>query len=166
MGHAIQIFVAPLRALRAFQQAVPEVQLYALTPAAPLLVLPLTEDLHDALHRAYGTGEWLERGPRLTSSDLAFAANASVAGALAYLETDYFGGTGEQSAVVWQYGRLSFGPAHMASDAPRPPHLRPINAALKALGLIAARGLDEFDTFGLGHYRSNDAIIERAMPDG
>lgn len=62
------------------------------------------------------------------------------------LYTDYFGGVGEQYAAFYKDGvclyenNNSFGA---------------INLALKDLDVIVEEGKDEFDTLGLGRYRSN-----------
>jgi hypothetical protein len=39
--------------------------------------------------------------------------------------------------------------------------LRGINAALRHLGVVAAPGLDEFDTVGLGNHRSFHVLDDR-----
>ena len=57
-----------------------------------------------SLHAAYGTGDWLEEGALLTATDLAFAASASRAAPLAYLQTDIFGSEGEQSRCFGAMG--------------------------------------------------------------
>jgi len=63
----------------------------------------------------------------------------------AYVETDYFGGCGDQSAKAWLDGR------RIPSDS--------IDQALKIIGVICAPDLDEFDTINLGKYRSDEEII-------
>lgn len=64
---------------------------------------------------------------------------------IARITTDYFGGAGEQSVKIWERDKFirlnnSFGP---------------INEALSYLGVRRKNGMDEFDTVGLGNYRSN-----------
>jgi hypothetical protein len=166
MGHDVRLFVGHPQVLARYLAAVPAARIHALTAGAPLAVLSLDDDLHDQLHRAYGTGEWLDSGPSLTSTDMAFAARASEGGALAYVQTAYFGGSGLQNAVLWIGGAVAMKPAvldkHAAGNRPRPTW--PINAALRGLGVRAAAGHDEFDTFGLGGYRNHEAILARAMP--
>lgn len=152
--------------LAGYGRIVPRLRLFALTSGAGLLVIPLDDDLHDALHRAYPAGEWGNPSVRLSSGDMAFAAGASKAGALAYLETNYFGGLGFQSCVLWRDGALEIAPRQLdiARDGSFPSAERPINRALAALGVERIDGKDEFDSFGLGFYRSNDAIWEMARP--
>ena len=63
----------------------------------------------------------------------------------AIIFTDYFGGVGEQGAVVYEDGkRLSVKKTH------------PINWALNRLGVKRIDKQDEFDTVGLGKYRNFD----------
>jgi hypothetical protein len=164
MGHNVRLFAGSARVLAAYRALAPMARTFALTSGAGVLVLPLDDDLHDTLHRAYGTGEWSEGPPLLSSGDMAFAAKASERGPLAYLETSYFGGAGHQTAVVWQGGEVLMGPMVLrrADQAERPAGLWPINAALRQLGVGAHEGEDEFQSFGLGFYRSNEDIWSMA----
>ena len=69
-------------------------------------------------------------------------------GPVAYIETDYFGGVGEQAAAAWDQGKIMCGPDKAA--------IGPINAALQALGVSAQQHCDLFDAVGLQHHRSMD----------
>ncbi|MEV6432434.1 hypothetical protein [Nocardia sp. NPDC051463] len=62
--------------------------------------------------------------------------------------TDYFGGVGEQWAAVSNDGRAVRS-------------VNTINEALRAIGIIAAPGSDEFDTTGLPDHRSTPDYLER-----
>ncbi|MEV6278857.1 hypothetical protein [Nocardia sp. NPDC051832] len=66
----------------------------------------------------------------------------------AVVATDYFGGAGDQYAAVSVDG----GPIHS---------VRLINDALRVLGIRPAKGLDEFDTVGLGSHRSTPDYMDR-----
>jgi hypothetical protein len=70
----------------------------------------------------------------------------------AVVETDYFGGQGDQAAAVYHGGREVMAPAAAAFG--------PINEALRHLGVRAAAGLDEFDTVGLGRFRDFDDFFD------
>lgn len=165
MGHNVRAFAGPIAALRPFLALARGARAYALTAAADTLVLPVTDDLHDTLHAVYGTGEWLTEGPRLSTGDMAFAATASRGTVLAYVETNYFGGEGEQSAMLWRDGSEVLRPTRMATATARtrPPYLWPVNVALRGLGITALAGQDEFTTFGLGHFRSVEDIMDHAV---
>lgn len=164
MGHRVRAFAGPLTALRPFVAAAPGARVFELFPGAPLPVLPLDEAVHEALHAAYGTGNWIEDGPLLSSSDLAFAAKASRGAALAYVETDYFGGAGRQCAVLWRDGAVVLKPTAMDADTGRnrPRSLWPINMALKGLGVVARGGGDEFTALGLDRWRHTEDIVAGA----
>lgn len=86
-------------------------------------------------------------------SDLAHEAAESLAsvagvGKIIYVEVDYFGNAGGQSAIGWQDGRCCFGPKHAPGDI--------VNQAARFLGVQAASGQDEFDTLGLGAHRKTE----------
>lgn len=164
MGHCIRIFAGSPEVLGAYCRVLPLAQLFALTSQATVLVLPLDDDLHDALHHVYPAGTWDEEAVRLSSGDMAFAAAASAAGPLAYLETNYFGGMGFQSAALWNGGRLVIRPSklNVALDGPVAWSERPINRVLAAMGVVRVEARDEFDSFGLGFYRSNESIWSMA----
>jgi hypothetical protein len=66
---------------------------------------------------------------------------------IVHVETDYFGGAGEQSAAFWD-GKGAKTYKAKRSGA--------IDHALNLLGIQALDGVDEFDTLGLGNYRSNE----------
>lgn len=63
-----------------------------------------------------------------------------------YVETDYFGGSGEQNCVTYQGD-------HQIDD-----NLK-INQGLKFLGIIKTENCDEFDSVGLGNFRSNEDLF-------
>lgn len=165
MAHHLHLFAGHLEVLRRYTEIVPQAKLYRLSAGAELAVLPVDDDALDALHKIYGTGEWNDT-LRLTSTDLAFAAETSRRGSLAYLETDYFGGTGAQAAAMWSGGALALRPLAMSTEngIGRPPATWPINAALRLLGVEPPAGFDAFEAFGLGRYRSITDVATRALP--
>jgi hypothetical protein len=171
MAHRMRLLVGPRASLRPFAVIAPSARAFATTPAQALLVLPLTDDVHAALHGVYGTGEWLDFAtegshPLLTTTDMAFAANASKGSALVWLEVDP-GGQGEQIAAAWIDGGLQMKPTLLREGERRQPSLRPINAALRMLGVVASGApqlVDEFETLGLHLYLSDADIVARATP--
>jgi hypothetical protein len=74
-------------------------------------------------------------------------ARASIRGEIAYIEAEFFGGTGAQVNILFQHG------ASVAGVAVGP---REINRALQFLGVAASPGRDEFDTVGLGKHRDTE----------
>lgn len=80
--------------------------------------------------------------------ELALAAATEAGGGLAYAETEYFGGTGDQSAMAFVDGREAVAPQRARGGGGA------INQALRAIGVVRSVADDEFDTIGLGERRS------------
>jgi len=79
---------------------------------------------------------------------------------MAYVETECFGGYGSQWSFVMTGGKLVFGPFYHGPRGVReievdlPISDRPINKALRYLGVRKRGALDEFDALGLREFRS------------
>ncbi len=82
-------------------------------------------------------------------------AGIGAAGEYALIETDYFGGHGDQVAAVYRKGveEPLFASQRVRRGA--------INDALRKIGVRACKGMDEFDTLGLGRHRDFDHYFER-----
>ena len=95
-------------------------------------------------------------------------AACSAAGPLAYIEADYFGGAGMQTAQVWDAAQVVLGPLHLAAGEPFPAIGSPISQALRRLGAttngyrIVGFDIDEFDAVGLGRHRDTDDWLPRS----
>jgi hypothetical protein len=75
---------------------------------------------------------------------------------LAYVQTEYFGGPGEQAAMVWAAGSVVFGPVKTSEE----PLLEgAVNRAVRYLGVERGAVRDEFDALGLGRHRSNETWL-------
>lgn len=71
---------------------------------------------------------------------------------ICHIETDYFGGFGDQSAKLFRGKKIL-----IDLDTRIDPVCSPINEALKMMGGVERKsGMDEFDTIGLGRYRTNE----------
>lgn len=88
-------------------------------------------------------------------------------GRCAYIETAYFGGIGVQISETWENGKKIDGPLISYDGIKNKREYEdvtivdyPINQALKNIGVYCQEGKDEFDTVGLGKYRSNRKIFE------
>jgi len=168
MTQSVRMFVGPKAGLRPYLGLVPTARVFALLPGASVFVLPLTEEVQEGLHRAYGTGEWLvdqaeAMQPLLTSTDARFAASASRRSAVAFIETDYEGERGVQAAATWIDGGVAQRLSILAAGSSRARALWPINSALRLLGVAVAGHADEFDAFGLSRYRTNEDVRARGI---
>ena len=70
---------------------------------------------------------------------------------LAYIETDYFGGVGTQSGILYENGNISI-PLCSGEGS--------INILLRELGVWREVNKDEFDSLNLGIYRRMDKWIK------
>lgn len=94
-----------------------------------------------------------------TRFDTGPLADCSEHGAVAYVEAEYFGGAGTQSAQVWEGGETVLGPLHVDEDEPVPADGSPISQALRRLGVLKGDHFDEFDAVGLGRHRYTDGWL-------
>ena len=100
-------------------------------------------------------GDEIEPFYNLTDEIRKLAIALSFEGKCTYIETEYFGGVGEQMAIAWHNGKCIF-EASTADNA--------VNQALKVLGVVLPhRYTDEFSTLGLGRYRSNQKVIDEFL---
>jgi hypothetical protein len=76
---------------------------------------------------------------------------------IGYIETDYFGGTGTQTAILFDNGKV-YGPYHTntVKQAPK----RAINTILEKLGVSKQHYWDEFEAIGLSDFRNNSVMID------
>ena len=131
---------------------------------ALIVIVPLKQNLHmipigTALQKSLDDGkltiQFHEEHPfhRLYGAIKTSVLNASLVGRIAYVEAEFFGGMGYQSAVLWEAGKAILGP-FLAQNLP----LRemPINRVLREMGVQTIDEMDEFDTLGLGLYRYTD----------
>jgi hypothetical protein len=117
-----------------------------------LWLLPMTDALFDAI-TVTGAPE-LDGFWKAPAGFGRMLAACSATGPVAYIEADYFGGTGTQSAQVWDAGKVVLGPLRLAEGEPWPPPGSPISQALRRLGATKGAHHDEFDAVGLGRHRA------------
>lgn len=119
-----------------------------------LSMLPMTDDYFDAVSvpgAAKLPGFW-----KVPAGFGSLLTACSELGPVAYVEADYFGGAGSQSAQVWHRGTVILGPLRVAVGERPPSAGSPLSQALRALGVHRGRHLDEFDAAGLGRHRHTE----------
>jgi hypothetical protein len=82
-----------------------------------------------------------------------FARHLSRNGLVAYVEATFTGGYGGHATMLWEYGKRLDPPGNN------------INIILKRLGVVCSSRHDEFDTVGLGRYRSTKRWFEASSSD-
>jgi len=148
MGHSVHLIIGRGEAVAAFLRQWPGSRSVELRGG--WLAIPVDQQLYDAIeaqHPGAVRPSGLDVSPFGLSESLA-AATAN-GGGLAYIETEYFGGTGGQSATAFVDGQQVMAPQTARGGA------GPINQALRRIG-VQRTDLDEFDTIGLGERRSMD----------
>lgn len=154
MGFSLEAVIAAEAVLRRLAAAASIVPLHG-----PLSMLPMTDEYYDAVSVPDAPkldGFW--KVPAGFGSSL---AACSELGPVAYVEADYFGGVGSQSAQVWHRGTVALGPLLVAVGERPPTAGSPISQALRALGVRRGTHFDEFDAVGLGRYRDTEDWLVR-----
>ncbi len=115
-----------------------------------IFIIPMTEELYDEINElkiSEDVGSLTYMSTNIENKILSLIDDKCIG----YIEAEYFGGQGGQSAILWQQGErytlYSFG--HGV-----------INLLLKHLGVSAEIGFDEFDTISLGRYRNTEEWLE------
>ncbi len=158
MGHNIQGFIARDEGLRKESGVLPGSRVIPLSLGFGFL--PVNEQLcgdNDPVP--------FEHMLRLSAQLGAWAESVSANFPVAYIETDYFGGIGCQSALAWVGEKMVFGPVQTSSSwvdgkyVSTPLLDKAINQALRLIGVVRGLVLDEFDALGLDRHRSNESWL-------
>jgi hypothetical protein len=118
-----------------------------------ITMFPLDGKHCDYWSEKLGVHGSLSRRPQLNEPVVHHMVNAIADDPLfAVIDTDFFGGIGDQAAAVYR------GPKEVI--APWVGYRGPINHALHELGVIPRGALDLFDTVGLREHRDFDDLYE------
>jgi hypothetical protein len=147
MGHYISGFIAQSEQLMAAAETLPHAQVCSLRLG--FAFLPLT----DAIASPDDPMSKYKQLIQLTQPMADWADAQSWRFPIAYIETEYFGGSGGQGAVLWRDGKIMFGPvrtndAVVLLDGA-------INIAVRQIGVERGQAIDEFAALGLDRYRDN-----------
>ena len=160
MGHSIRGFVARPETLQAIRARFPAAKLVGLD--AGFALVPGTDALIAEIDAADPTDEGMARSIDFLFDHpamLRLLADASAQGPIAFVETDYFEGRGAQVATACVGGSVVTSKERQGEGQGE---ARPINSALRAIGVARAPGEDEFDTVCLGKFRSMAAFESAA----
>jgi len=153
MGYEIRAFVAKKGTFEKFKALSPYVTVAELNQGFDLMLTDWC--LSEALEIPDHSEVEGYVGLMLNRSTIEIAAKLSRTVPIAYIEADYHGGHGYQSAVVLKDGKVILKPDNngVFNRSSSIGSTSPINAALRALGVIVER-TDEFETIGLSDHRS------------
>jgi hypothetical protein len=114
-------------------------------------MVPLTDELKDDIDDLVGNENIVhDCFEKLSYSICEVILDTARSYEVAYIETEYFGGEGGQSAMVWKDGKVVFGPTSSKDTD------SPINEALKTIGVRVIKKQDEFDEMKLGWNRDTE----------
>ena len=134
-----------LRGLLLPASVVPPADLHSVILPQSLTLIPLPDDVLDALPEASLPVTPTAGFTHLTGPLEVLIGQLSQAGRVAYVEAEYFGGTGSQVAAVWDGGRVLWGLERGERG--------PVNHALRLLGVRRTDSHDEFGSVGLDRHR-------------
>ena len=146
MGHSVHLIIGKDAAIAAFLNQWPLARTVDLRGGWQ--AIPVDEALYAAIeakHPGAIRPSGLDVSPLGLSE--ALAAATAKGGGLAYVETEYFGGTGAQAATAFIDGHEVVAPQSAKAAGP-------INQALRRIGVTRTDANDEFDTLGLGERRT------------
>ena len=116
-----------------------------------LALIPITDELLNEMDAPGDCGQFYNFTPGVAQWLRAISAAAPTA----YVEAEFFGGVGGQSAVVWAGGEQLLAPTHEPEA---------INIALRLLGVSRGTSHDEFDAIGLPRHRHTNGWLADAIP--
>lgn len=150
MGHFVTGIIVIESDVESIAAKTPFKQFYSLSQG--FVIFPLTDELIDECIPSPQSFN-IEEFTYLSEELVDMLSRASHEKFVAYIETEYFGGEGLQSATVFKNGRVVYGPKQA--------DIGPINEALKMIGAIKKSGChDEFESIGLAGFRSCEDLLE------
>jgi hypothetical protein len=151
MAYDIQALIA--RAVVLGPHSVHSPDIHLVTLAQELVLMPMSEQLHDRLSTPDGDSLGFWGFPPGFAEVL---AAWSAAGPIAYVEAEFFGGVGEQRTAVWDRGMVVLGPLFCGEGESIPAAGTPISQALRRLGVTSHGEVDEFTAVGMARHRNTE----------
>lgn len=160
MAHIIQVIIGKTERIKALAEKWADAVCIELEQ--DIAFIPFSDKLSEHIQ---GSAEDEEISPsepfyKATLSLFELLQEESFSGSVGYLETEYFGGTGGQAAILFDKG-IVFGPYKTENEWDKDlqeftefmPDKGAINKILKQLNVSKQNFFDEFDAIGLGHFR-------------
>lgn len=142
MGHCIQVFIGKQELIE--KLAVEQNQTFVSLKQgyAMMYLLDQYDEILESVNVRYEFEETLDY---FTSEIHDMMQQYSLYDMLAYIETDYSGGFGTQAGVLFSDGKMIIAPTKEKGI---------IDKILRQMGVCRETEKDEFDSLGLGNYRS------------
>ncbi|KRD58510.1 hypothetical protein ASE40_19475 [Flavobacterium sp. Root935] len=151
MGHCLQAFICTKtdseNFAKSFKNAI------SISLGQGIALVPMTEELFDEINNSQTSG-FIKNFKFINENIEEIILKIIENKKLAYVESEYFGSTGSQKAIIWnQKNREQV--LVLGKDN--------INNVLKYFGVIADEGIDEFQTLGFHNNRSTQKWIENTL---
>ncbi len=154
MSYQLQAVIAPAGTLRRAVDR--DADMHVIDLALGMAMMPMTHALFDRVTDIEAEALGFAMLPGGFGETLAVW---SVDGPVAYVEADFFGGIGSQTAAVWSGGVLVFGPLHHPVGDSFPADGSPISQALRRMGVERGTARDEFTAVGLDRHRDHEGWL-------
>lgn len=171
MSHHIQVIIGKEEIINDFKSR--WIHAYKLPLKQGFALIPLTDDLLDDITELMDNGKEKPYPPfyQLNASLDELLKSESHKRQLAYLETEYFGGSGFQLAILYENQSVGLGPLKtetiwnekLMSYEKVPNEKNAINQVLERIGVRQIGEKDEFDSMELSFYRSNEKIVKKRL---
>ncbi len=143
MGYFLQALIGKSQTLKANVSLFQSARIVLLEQ--DIAIIPITDELCEEID-AISQIE-VEGFEKLFPEIEEWAQRISTTGLVAYIEAEFFGGDGSQSAIAWNAGSRVLEPIREQNA---------INCVLKLLGVDRKNAHDEFDAVGLGKHRDTN----------
>jgi hypothetical protein len=168
LSHVLHSIIGPREAIEEFSNRWRLA--YPISLPQNFVMIPFTAALFDDIAELMNI---LDPDPfvefeRLSASAEIVLREVSKFGVLGYIETDYFGGSGTQSAIAWNKGKILLGALKSEitwngkSYEETPTGKSAINQILSVLGVWTNQKKDEFDMLNLGNFRDTESAASNA----
>jgi len=141
MGYNLKAFIGQVERLEPVTTRFKNAKLIPLTEQIALI--PMTDDLFNEIND-YRVNNNIDGYEYLTTDIESEIIETINIGLIAYIEVEYFGGTGVQNGILWKNKKRIF--EHSGTKAV-------VNSILQQFGITRSKSRDEFETVGLNRHR-------------
>lgn len=120
-----------------------------------LYIIPFTQNFYDEVNQ-YSESNHFDKFEYLNERLFNFLSQKSLIEPIAYVEADYFGGTGGQSAIMFEKSKIIIDIRYTDTG------YGAINSVLKEFGISKENNNDEWDTVGLLRHRKTEDWLEES----
>lgn len=148
MGYNLKAFIGQVESLESVTTQFKNAKLISLTQQ--IVLIPMTGDLFNEIND-YRTNNNIDGYEYLTTDIESEILKTIHIGLIAYIEVEYFGGTGVQNGILWKNGKRIF--EHSGTKDV-------VNLILKQFGITRSKSRDEFETVGLNRHRYTEDWLD------